>query len=297
MSIMTKVQEALAANPGVNWNDLVLRRLRTATSSTNGALNDLWMRWFASQGYTAGSMSDRMAAYWRANNTPLAERNAFYFGYTAFFSGPVVTVPGAPTIGTATTGNAQATVSFTAPASDGGAAITTYRVTSTPGGITTTGATSPITITGLTNGTGYTFTVAAQNSAGFSAESAASNSVTPTNVTLALTNKTIASGGGSTNGVSLYRGGTMATFFNSANYTNVPGEWVASGATATIGDSYEVVGTVISGTDGGGTLNGTAVRLSVGQVNFSLTGTGSFGLIIRPFGGGSTLASATITIT
>jgi hypothetical protein len=89
------------------------------------------------------------------------------------------TVPGAPTIGTATGGNAQAVVTFTAPASDGGSPITGYRVTSSPGGITATGSSSPITITGLTNGTAYTFTVAAQNLVGYGAESAASNSVTP----------------------------------------------------------------------------------------------------------------------
>lgn len=88
MSLMTKIQEALAANPGVSWNDLVLRRLRTATSSTDGALNDLWMRWLASQGYTLGGLQDRMMAYWRANNTPMAERNAFYLGYSVFFSTP-----------------------------------------------------------------------------------------------------------------------------------------------------------------------------------------------------------------
>jgi len=90
-----------------------------------------------------------------------------------------VTVPGAPTIGTATGGNAQASVTFTAPASDGGSAITGYRVTSSPSGITATGASSPIVITGLSNGTAYTFTVAAQNIVGYGAESAASNSVTP----------------------------------------------------------------------------------------------------------------------
>jgi hypothetical protein len=87
--------------------------------------------------------------------------------------------PGAPTIGTATAGNAQATVTFTAPGSQGGGPITGYRATSTPGGITATGAASPITVTGLTNGTAYTFTVAAQNAGGFGPESAASNSVTP----------------------------------------------------------------------------------------------------------------------
>ncbi|WP_429931992.1 putative Ig domain-containing protein [Agrobacterium vitis] len=89
-------------------------------------------------------------------------------------------LPGAPTIGTATAGNAQATVSFTAPASNGGAAITSYTVTASPGGATATGSASPITVTGLTNGTAYTFTVTATNSAGTGAASAATSAVTPT---------------------------------------------------------------------------------------------------------------------
>jgi predicted RecA/RadA family phage recombinase len=90
-----------------------------------------------------------------------------------------VVVPGAPTVGVATAGNAQASVAFTAPAANGGASITGYTVTSNPGGLTGTGTSSPITVTGLTNGTAYTFTVTATNSAGTSTASAASNSVTP----------------------------------------------------------------------------------------------------------------------
>ena len=87
-------------------------------------------------------------------------------------------MPGAPTIGTATAGNAQATVTFT-PASDGGSPITGYTVTSSPGSITATGTASPIAVTGLTNGTAYTFTVTATNAIGTGAASATSNSVTP----------------------------------------------------------------------------------------------------------------------
>ena len=89
------------------------------------------------------------------------------------------TVPGTPTGASATAGNAQATITFTAPVSNGGSAITGYTVTSSPGGLTATGNASPIAATGLTNGIAYTFTVTATNAKGTSLPSSASNSVTP----------------------------------------------------------------------------------------------------------------------
>ena len=88
-------------------------------------------------------------------------------------------VPGAPTGATATAANAQASVSFTAPADDGGSPITSYTVTSSPGNHSGTCSVSPCTVTGLTNGTAYRFAVTATNAAGTSDPSAFSAFVTP----------------------------------------------------------------------------------------------------------------------
>lgn len=92
------------------------------------------------------------------------------------------TVPGAPTITSVTAGNAQVLVTFSAPASNGGAAITNYTATCTglASSGSASGATSPITVTGLINGVAYTCTVTATNSVGNSPASAASTAVTPT---------------------------------------------------------------------------------------------------------------------
>ena len=108
------------------------------------------------------------------------------------------TVPGAPTITDADSGNGQTTVTFTAP-DDNGSAITGYTVTATPeGGGAPTSVTcdaSPCTIDGLSNGTTYNVSVHATNDVGDGAES---NSVdaTPATVPDAPTNLTVTRGDG-----------------------------------------------------------------------------------------------------
>ncbi len=95
------------------------------------------------------------------------------------------TVPGAPTGVSGSAGNAQVAVSWIAPSSNGGATITVYTamtVQDTSKKCTTTGSLT-CTVTGLTNGTAYTFTVTATNSVGMSVASTASSTVTPTAIT------------------------------------------------------------------------------------------------------------------
>jgi hypothetical protein len=96
------------------------------------------------------------------------------------------TVPAAPTNVSAAGGNGSATVTWTAP-TNGGSVITSYTVTPYIGtapqtATMVTGSPPPTTTTvgALTNGTAYTFTVAATNAVGSGPVSASSNSVTPT---------------------------------------------------------------------------------------------------------------------
>jgi uncharacterized protein (TIGR02145 family) len=80
-----------------------------------------------------------------------------------------------PTNVVAVPGTTQALVSFTAPTATMGAPVTSYTVTSTPGGITATGTSSPIRVSGLTEATAYTFSVVATNSNSVSSTSSASS--------------------------------------------------------------------------------------------------------------------------
>lgn len=90
--------------------------------------------------------------------------------------GSTASVPGAPTLTGLTTGNGSLTLTFTAPSSDGGAAITSYTATCTANGNTTvtlSGSASPIAITGINGGVTRSCTVTATNSVGTGAASTA----------------------------------------------------------------------------------------------------------------------------
>ncbi len=101
----------------------------------------------------------------------------------------ITQVSDAPTSVAGVGGNTQVVVSWNAPVRNGGSTITAYTVTASPGGRTcewSSGALSCI-VTGLTNGTSYTFTVTATNAVGTSSPSRASNAVIPTDVVVTPT--------------------------------------------------------------------------------------------------------------
>ncbi|NNN21643.1 MAG: hypothetical protein HKL80_06535, partial [Acidimicrobiales bacterium] len=91
-----------------------------------------------------------------------------------------VNIPDAPSGLTATASNSSATISWIQPNNEG-SPITSYTVGVLPGGYSETFGPNSTTeiVTGLTNGTPYTFTVKATNLAGTSPSSLPSNTVTP----------------------------------------------------------------------------------------------------------------------
>lgn len=127
--------------------------------------------------YTPGSTGSKTISI--TNNGGLANPTPITYTVTA-----AATVPDAPTIGTATAGDTTMSQAGTAPSNNGGAAISSYqlKVYKTSDNTlvgTFSNATLPVSATGLTNGTAVYGKLAATNSVGTGAQSAASNSVTP----------------------------------------------------------------------------------------------------------------------
>ena len=99
-------------------------------------------------------------------------------GRGGFIGQDGLNAPDSPTAVSGTAGDQQVSVAFTAPTDVGGSAITGFRAQSNTG-IGASGTSSPITVTGLSNGTSYTFNVWAINAFGYSAPSDASTGVSP----------------------------------------------------------------------------------------------------------------------
>ena len=97
---------------------------------------------------------------------------------TQIVSVSLTTPPGIPIIGTATPGNAQAMITFTPPASNGGSPITNFTATCNPGTLTGSATFSPVNVRSLINATPYTCSVSASNAVG-AGGSSATVAVTP----------------------------------------------------------------------------------------------------------------------
>jgi len=216
-------------------------------------------------------------------------------------------VPGQPTIGTATqTGTTSATVTFTAPGSNGNSPITSYTAVSSPGGITGTlsqAGSGTITVNGLTPATPYTFTVYATNAAGNSTSSTASNQITTQNANPPSVEYLVL-GGGASAGMGFAGGGGGGGVLNSTlsvsastAYTVTVGAGApqqgtgngTSGATKTASDSTFASITSQGGGNGDNDFNGIGANGGCGGGSARNRNTGQ-GLGIYP---GSAYVSAT----
>ena len=140
-------------------------------------------------------------AYGASNTFPTSTYQATNYWVDVVYSQTSgATVPGAPSGVSATAGNGSASVSWTAPG-NGGSAITSYTVTpyigsaaQTPVTVSGSPPATTATVTGLTNGTSYTFTVSATNAVGTGPASSPSNAVTPNRRGPSVTSVTPSSG-------------------------------------------------------------------------------------------------------
>lgn len=226
----------------------------------------------------------------------------------SIISGSGRTIPAAPTIGTATNvgsgrayNNGRADVTFTAPTYNGRSAITSYTVTSSPGGFTGTGASSPISVTGLQSGTAYTFTVTATNAIGTSAASSASNSITATTIpqTPTITSATRSSD----TAVSIaFTGATGGSALTAVTATSSPSVSITSSgtsspmtatATYTQGQAYTFT---ITASNANGTSGSSSASSSVTPYPAPVLGAWSaatdFPYANNSMGGGSTTSTA-----
>jgi uncharacterized repeat protein (TIGR01451 family) len=212
------------------------------------------------------------------------------------------TTAGAPTITSITPGNAQLSVAFTAPASDGGSAITTYQYSTNDGSSWSPRATgttaSPLLITGLTNGTTYTVRVRAVNGVGNGTQS---NSLTgtpdapapPSNSVVPAISGTTTVGQTLTTTTGTWAGSPVPTYGYQWKRCDAAGANCANVAGAT-SNQYVLVSadvgstmrSVVTGTNTNGTASATSAQTAVvaeppvNTVAPSITGTTESGQLL-----------------
>nr|WP_230209349.1 DUF4082 domain-containing protein [Tetrasphaera sp. HKS02] len=240
--------------------------------------------YFASAGVDNGTLhalqdgvsgGDGVYKYGSTSAFPTDSFNATNYWVDVVFASGQASAPGAPSGVSATAGNTSATVTWTAP-SNGGSVITSYTVTpyagSTSLASTTVSGNPPATtanVTGLTNGTAYTFTVSATNAVGTGADSAASNVVTPSAPTApaAPTNVTATAGNASAvvGWTAPSNGGSTIT-----SYTVTPFIGATAQPATTVSGSPPATSVTVTGL-----TNGTAYTFKVSATNAIGTGPAS----------------------
>jgi titin len=264
----------VSADAGVNWTTAIANTSSAGTSATVGGL-------------TNGVAYQVRVAAITVNGVGADSTSG---------SGVPRGVPSAPTGLGATSGDGQVDLAWTAPASDGGSAITGYRVEqSGDGGVTWTTAiadtasiATTATVSGLSNGSAYSFRVSAINVAGVGAASTVA-SATPATTAAAPT--ALAATAGDTS-VSL----NWTAPANTGGST-ITGYLVEMSADAGVTWSTAVANTATSvpGATVTGLTNGTVYEFRVSAITGAGTGTASTVASATPFGVPSVPLSVVVT--
>lgn len=235
----------------------------TALTQASGVTENPWAYLLQA---TAGAISTT----WTLNSSDTGET-----GIIAFKPPSGATVPDAPTSVTATAGDGQASVSWTAPASNGGSAITDYAIRYSSNGGTswttfshTASTATTQTVTGLSDGTAYIFQVAAVNAVGQGSWSSSSGSVTPTPTTVSSTES------GTLSESSSGAGGSALSSTETGSFGDVSALQTTTGDTVTVSD----ITSNLSIDDGAAEINLTETS-SLGNIPITGVESGSWGEI------------------